>query len=51
MELSEKLINNILGYLSEQPYMSVAGLINNIQKECIPKPIKKEDVKKEDKKV
>jgi len=50
MELSEKLINNILGYLSEQPYMSVAGLINNIQKECIPKPIKKDD-KKEDKKI
>ena len=36
LELSTGLVNNILGYLGSQPYQSVAGLINAIQKEAQP---------------
>lgn len=33
-ELSEALVNKILGYLAGQPFANVFQLINEIQKEC-----------------
>lgn len=43
VELSVELVNTILGYLSQQRFMDVAGLITKIQAEAGPQVQKKEE--------